>query len=86
MLYLGMGANKLYSCTFSANEKLINSTLEKYGALYEKINNASMVRYTALSTSVTETVFDNGVTLYVNHSGVVADSPVGELAAYEVRY
>lgn len=86
MLYLGMGANKLYSCTFSANEKLINSTLEKYGALYEKINNASMVRYTALSDSVTETVFDNGVTLYVNHSSTAADSPVGELAAYGVRY
>ncbi len=86
MLYAGMGASKLYACSFSANEKLINSTLEKYGALYEKINNASMVRYTALSASVTETVFDNGVTLYINHSDAVADSPVGELAAYEVRY
>ncbi len=86
MLYPGMGANKLYACSFSANEKLINNTLAKYGALYEKLNNANMVRYTALSTSVTETVFDNGVTLYVNHSGTAADSPVGELAAYEVRY
>ncbi len=86
MLYTGTGANKLYACSFSANEELINSTLAKYGALYEKLNNASMVRYTALSASVTETVFDNGVTLYVNHSGSVADSPVGELAAYEVRY
>ena len=86
VLYQGMGANKLYACSFSANEKLINSTLSQYGALYEKINGASMVRYTALSDSVTESVFDNGVTLYVNHSGAVADSPVGELAAYEVRY
>lgn len=86
MLYAGMGANKLYACSFSANEKLINSTLEEYGTLYEKINNASMIRYTALSDSVTESVFDNGVTLYINHSGTAADSPVGELAAYEVRY
>ncbi len=86
LLYRGMGANKLYACSFSANEKLINDTLAKYGTLYEKINNASMVRYTALSTSVTETVFDNGVTLYINHSNTTADSPVGELAAYEVRY
>ena len=86
LVYPGMGVNKLYACSFSANKKLINDTLAKYGALYEKLNNASMVRYTALSTSVTETVFDNGVTLYVNHSGAAADSPVGELAAYEVRY
>ena len=86
MLYEGTGANKLYACSFSANEKLINSTLTKYGSLYEKLNNASMGRYTALSASVTETVFDNGVTLYINHSGSSVDSPVGELAAYEVRY
>ncbi len=86
MLYVGMGANKLYACSFSANKKLIDSTLKEHGALYEKINNASMVRYTALSDSVTETVFDNGVTLYINHSDAAADSPVGELAAYEVRY
>lgn len=86
MLYVGMGANKLYACSFSANEELINSTMAKYGELYEKTNNASMVRYTALSDSVTETVFDNGVTLYINHSDAPAESPVGELAAYEVRY
>ena len=60
--------------------------MAKYGELYEKTNNASMVRYTALSDSVTETVFDNGVTLYINHSDAPAESPVGELAAYEVRY
>ena len=86
MLYLGMGATKLYACDFSANEELINEVMGKYGALYTKIADATIVSYTALSDAVTETVFDNGVTLYVNHSKTAADSPVGELAGFEVRY
>ncbi len=86
LVYLGMGASKLYACDFSGNEELISEVMSKYAPLYEKIEGASIERYVKLSDSVTETVFDNGVTLYVNHSDTAADSPVGELAGYEVRY
>lgn len=86
LVYPGVGANKLYACSFSSNEELISETMGKYADLYEKVADAKMIRYTMLSDSVTETVFDNGVTLYVNHSDTAADSPVGELAGYEVRY
>ncbi len=86
MLYLGMGANKLYACDFEANEQLITELMGKYGDFYAKTADATIVRYTALSEAVTETVFDNGVTLYVNHSKAAAESPVGELAGFEVRY
>lgn len=84
--YPGMGANKLYACDFSANADLISNTMSKYADLYAKIADTGIARYIRLSDSVTETVFDNGVTLYVNHSDTATDSPVGELAAYEVRY
>lgn len=86
MVYPGMGANKLYACDFSANVTRIRETLSKYSDLYAKIGNANMVRYTAISDTVTETVFDNGVTLYVNHGEAAAESPVGELAGFSVRY
>lgn len=86
LVYPGMGANKLYACDFSANADLISESMGKYGDLYAKIADAGITRYTRLSASVTETVFDNGVTLYVNHSETAEDSPVGELAGFEVRY
>ena len=86
LVYSGMGANKLYACNFSANAKVIAKVMKQYAPLYEKLADAAIVKYTMLSDSVTETVFDNGVTLYVNHSETAADSPVGQLAGYEVRY
>lgn len=86
LVYLGLGANKLYACGFEANAELISEVMGKYAPLFEKLAGAGIERYTRLSDSVTETVFDNGVTLYVNHSSAAADSPVGELAGFEVRY
>ena len=86
MVYPGMGAYKLYACDFNETAQFIRETLDKYSALYKKIGDAGIVRYTMLSDNVTETVFDNGVTLYVNHSKTTAESPVGELAGFEVKY
>lgn len=86
MVYPELGAYKLYACNFNENTQFISNTLNKYASLYKKISGANMVRYTRLSENVTETVYDNGVIVYVNHGKTAAASPIGELAGFEVKY
>lgn len=77
---------RFYGSVFEDNEKLISETLKKYEPFYKAIKNASIKDYQILDANITKTVFDNGTVVYANHATCGANSPVGELKAYEVRW
>ena len=62
------------------NDKLIKNytDLKDY---YAAINGAEIVSHKMLDGGLRETVFDNGVKVYVNYSEASAVSPIGEVAA-----
>ncbi len=60
--------------------------LATYGDLadyYESINGAKIVSNTVISSGVHCTIFDNGVTVYVNYNSSSAQTPAGEIAALD---
>ena len=69
----------LYS---SVKEDLL-STYGELADYYESINGAKITSNTVIDTGVHCTVFDNGVTVYVNYNSSSVQTPAGEIGAYE---
>ena len=68
----------------SCYEDLSASLISQYNELkdyYTAINGAEIVKHTLLDGGLRETVYDNGVIVYVNYSDAAATSPIGEVAA-----
>ena len=76
----------MYACCFADNVELIRETLAKYGEFYKEITGVGIDRYEILPNGVTKTAFDNGVVLFANHRSEKADSPLGELDGYGVKF
>ncbi len=76
---------RIYGMVYEDNKKLINSMLCKSGyyEIYSLIADAKIVDYEALSSGVTKTEYNNGITVYVNHTAKEVDSPAGKLKAYK---
>lgn len=60
----------------------VNSTKEYYNA----ISGAEISEHTIMPSGVRKTVFDNGVTVYVNYTGKTVETPLGVLEAYDYIY
>ena len=80
--YMETNVEKLYACGYDFCKDLISSDLKAYGEIYKAVAGAKIDRYEYVSDIITKTVFENGVTVYANHSSKTAKSPVGELAGY----
>lgn len=80
--YMETGVEKLYACGYTYCKDLIVSSLNEYSEIYEKVAGVKIDRYEFVDDTVTKTVFENGVTIYANHSSKAVQSPVGELAGY----
>lgn len=80
--FMETGAEKLYGAVYADNRERIRQALEEYAGFYEAVAGARIERYTLLPQGISETVFDNGVTLYANHNPQPVLSPAGELEAY----
>lgn len=69
-----------YGALYEDNRSLITEIMSTYGDYYKAISGAKIESYET-DNDVTVTVFDNGVTVYVNHGDTAAATPLGELSA-----
>ena len=57
-----------YATAYKGNMELVEDTLKDTGKLFKKIKNTQIKSYIMLDKNITKTVFDNGVTVFVNRS------------------
>lgn len=70
-----------FSTQYENVKEDIVSTYNDLADYYESINGAKIVSSSVISSGVHSTVFDNGVTVYVNYNYTAATTPAGECAA-----
>lgn len=70
-----------FSTVYSGVKEDILSTYADLADYYESIDGAKIVSNTIITSGVHCTVFDNGVTVYVNYNSSAATTPAGECAA-----
>lgn len=70
-----------FGTKYSNIKEDIIATYNSLSDYYNSINGAKIVSNTIISSGVHCTVFDNGVTVYVNYNDAVAITPAGECAA-----
>ena len=80
--YMETGVEKLYACGYAYCKDLIVSSLKAYNGIYQKVAGVKIDRYEFINDAVTKTVFENGVTVYANHTSKEQETPVGKLDAY----
>ena len=59
---------KIYGMMYENNIDLITEQMAEYEKIFDKIGGAALVRYEALTTEVSKSVFENGVVIYANNS------------------
>ncbi len=79
-----LDTDKLYSLSFYDNIDELKTILLKqgYSEFYNSIAGVGIKYYDIIDSSVSKTVFENGVTVYANHSASKKISPIGELGPY----
>ncbi len=70
--------NTFYAAVYEDNKENIKSDIKMYQPLFDKIANASIVKHTLISDDLHQTVFNNGVTVFVNYGDKDATLPNGE--------
>lgn len=76
-------ADKLYGMVFDDNKDLIKETVGKYLEFYNSVSRSKIKSYIISENGTTKTVFENGVTVFANHTNQVRDCPLGTLEAYD---
>lgn len=66
------------------DDVLVNA--EKTKSYYNAIQGATITAHTRLENGVSETVFDNGVTVYTNFGDTAQDTPAGKVEAAAFAY
>ena len=59
------------------------NNVEKLSDYYSKVNGKKIASHTVLEGGLRETVFENGVCVYVNYTDKAIASPAGEVAPYD---
>ena len=72
---------RYYGSHYSSIKSDIISTVKENKNYYNAIANSSIVDHEIVSETVRKTVFDNGVTVYVNYGQQSAETPVGTVNA-----
>lgn len=70
-----------FATVYSGIKEDIISTYDGLAGYYESIDGAKIVSSTIIASGVHCTVFDNGVTVYVNYNSTAVTTPAGECAA-----
>lgn len=70
-----------FSTVYSSVKDDIFATYDNLCDYYNSINGAKIVSSTVIDSGVHCTVFDNGVTVYVNYNSSAVSTPAGECAA-----
>ena len=72
-----------YNCVYSDLEQEISVNALKIADYLKKTEGSKIKSHSVLSSGLRETVFENGVTAYVNYSDTALASPAGEVAAHD---
>lgn len=72
-----------YSTLYSSVKDDMFSTYNDLADYYKAIKDAKIVSNTVIASGVHSTVFDNGVTVYVNYNDTAVESPAGAIEALD---
>jgi len=78
--------SQIYGISYEDNKNLIKNTLENTSDYFSSIKNSAIKEHRIMSEEVTKTVFENGVTVYVNHSSEDITIDGIELKAFSFKY
>ena len=78
--------SRFYGSTFSSVKEEILSAAEKTRDYYSAVSDSKIKSHRALTASLNETVFENGVAVYVNYSEDEAATPIGRVAGKSFIY
>lgn len=74
---------EFYGTVYSGIKDDMLSTYSELSSYYESIKGAKITSNTVISSGVHCTVFDNGVTVYVNYNSSSKKTPAGKIGAYD---
>lgn len=79
--------DKLYGTVYEdVKDDISNILSQGFAENYSSVHNAIFERYEILDENITKSYFDNGISVYVNHSGKAVKSPAGEIMPYGYIY
>ncbi len=78
--------NIFHSVLYSAVSQNTQETVSEYGGFFEKINGAAVKEHRLLSKTLRSTVYDNGVTVYVNYGNKAENTAAGTVEAGSFIY
>ena len=78
--------NIYHSVLYSAVSENIENIAAEYYGFFKKINGASITEHTLLSKTLRKTVFDNGVTVYVNYGDKAENTDSGTVEPQSYIY
>ena len=67
---------------YEDNLDLIKDCVSRYQDIYKSVESSRIADYKILENGITQTVFENGISIYANHTSKEQESPVGKLDAY----
>lgn len=78
---------KIYHSTlYSSVREDVNKSAREYAEYFEKIEGAVIAEHSIVSKNVRKTVFDNGITVYVNYGDTSAVTEIGTVAPFSYLY
>jgi len=81
--YMETNSDDLYAMLYEDNADLIKNSLSKYANIYHSVENSKISRYDILENNITKTTFENGISIYANHSSKEQQSPIGVIKGYD---
>jgi len=85
VIFADTQTEKLYGTKYDNTKDTIIKLISDYSELYEKISGCEILKYTISENGISETVFDNGITIFANHNNSKTDTGTGVFEAYEIK-
>lgn len=84
---MDVASTAFYNSAYDDIRSQIIESMEQLSTYYQKIAGATIQRHTILENGLRETVFDNGVSVYVNYSQETLVSPDGRVppVSFQIR-
>ncbi len=79
-------AFSLYGTVYEDNKELILNAVKLYGDYYKAINGAQIDNYILNDDGVSVTEFNNGITVYVNHTDKTVTTELGEISPLTAKW
>ncbi len=73
------GQRVFHSTLYGSVKEEVNKTAKEYAEYFEKINGAAIKNHTVISGNVRKTVFDNGVSVWVNYGDAPVETEIGTI-------